>query len=98
MAFVKPVAPVAITAVAHPIVQQLQQRLNALESERNRETQARLQRTKVEADSAVEAFAADPANVYFNEVASDMAQFVKQYMGVAQCEFAAFHLQALRCP
>lgn len=64
--------------MAHPIVQQLQQRLNALESERNRETQARLQRTKVEADTAVEAFAADPANAYFNEVASDMAQFVKQ--------------------
>ena len=61
-----------------PRVQELQQRLNALESERNRETQARLQRVKVEADTAVEAFAADPENIYFNEVASDMALLVKQ--------------------
>ena len=63
---------------ADPVVQELQARLNALESERDQATRARLQQAKVEADTAVEAFAADPANVYFNEVAKDMAVFVRQ--------------------
>jgi len=60
-----------------PHVQQLQQKVNQLESTLTARQQAELQAARHDAVSKVEVFASDPANVHFNDVAHDMAAIVK---------------------
>lgn len=63
-------------AQADPHVQQLQEKVNRLESTLTARQQAELHAARQKATSEVEVFASDPANAYFNEVANDMARIV----------------------
>ncbi|MGZ5029081.1 MAG: hypothetical protein ACXWAT_00550 [Methylobacter sp.] len=67
-----------------PYTQQLQERLDRIErAEQDRARQQQEQTyNKVAAD--VEAFAADPEHVYFDEVADDMLPFLKPGMTIAE--------------
>jgi len=64
-------------AQADPHVQQLQQKVNQLESTLTARQQAELQAVRQKAVSEVEVFASDPSNVHFNDVAHDMAMIVR---------------------
>lgn len=65
-------------APVDPVVKQLQDKLDRIESELTAKQQAELQTARSKANSEVEAFASDAANLYFNEVAQDMVPFIKQ--------------------
>lgn len=62
--------------VVDPALKTLQQKVNALESQRQSEARAAQQAARQKADSEINAFASDPANVHFKEVAADMLPFV----------------------
>lgn len=63
-----------------PYEQELQRRLDALESERVQQREAAEAQLRAETDALVETFAADTAHSYFNEVAHDMRTFVNAGM------------------
>lgn len=65
-------------AIRDPLVHDLQKKLEDVQSRLTAREQAELQAARQKAVSEVEVFAADPANVYFNEVAADMTALVKQ--------------------
>lgn len=65
-------------APVDPVVKQLQDKLDRIESELTAKQQAELQSARAKANSEVETFASDAANLYFNEVAQDMVPFIKQ--------------------
>ena len=60
-----------------PTVQRLQKTVEQLQSERQAEVRAAQQREHESNVKQIETFAADPANVYFNEVAQDMLPLVQ---------------------
>ena len=64
-------------APVDPNVRQLQSKVDRLESERLAEVRAAQQREHESNVKQIETFAADPANVYFNEVANDMLPLVQ---------------------
>jgi hypothetical protein len=62
--------------VADPRIAAMEQELQQLRSGQAQQQQQALQQTKVQTESAVNAFAADPANAHFEEVAEEMAQML----------------------
>lgn len=66
------------SAPVDPVVKQLQDKLDRIESELTAKQQAELQTARAKANSEVETFASDAANLYFGEVAQDMVPFIKQ--------------------
>ena len=67
-------------APVDPTVRQLQKTVEQLQSERQMEVRAAQQREHESNVRQIETFAADPANVYFNEVANDMLPLVNAGM------------------
>lgn len=65
-------------AQADPVVRQLQEKLNRIESDLTARQRQEHAQVKAKADSEVQAFASDPANLYFGEVAQDMVPFIQQ--------------------
>lgn len=64
-----------------PAVADLRQKLAGVESELTQARQARLNESKANISKQVASFAEDPKNIYFNELADDMASLVQR--GVA---------------
>ena len=64
-----------------PAVANLRQKLAGVESELTQARQARLNESKANISKQVAGFAEDPKNIYFNELADDMASLVQR--GVA---------------
>lgn len=73
-------APGQSAAALPPEVQTLQSRLDALEFERRQEAETQMRALRADADKQIESFAANPANVYFQEVAQDMVPLIKAGM------------------
>jgi hypothetical protein len=69
----------AETQQLDPNVKALQDRLQQFESKLTEREQAELAERRAKVASEVEAFAADPANAYFDEVADDIAALMKAY-------------------
>lgn len=69
----------AETQQLDPNVRALQERLQQFESKLTEREQAELSERRAKVASEVEAFAADPANAYFDEVADDIAALMKAY-------------------
>jgi len=61
----------------HPQLQTLQQRLDTIEADRQREIAARQQQVHSANLSQVDAFAADPKHIYFQDVSDDMLPILK---------------------
>ena len=61
-----------------PAVKNLQNELQAVKSQLSSAEQARLTETKQALEKQIDAFAQDPANVHFNEVANDMAVLLEK--------------------
>lgn len=60
-----------------PAVKELRDQVRGLQSERTQEQQQKHAEAKAKADTETSAFASDPANAHFNEVAKDMVPFVQ---------------------
>lgn len=60
-----------------PAVQTLQQKLDAIESRQRMQDQQEHQRVRERVTTEIERFAADPLNIYFDEVAPLMEQFMR---------------------
>lgn len=67
-----------------PMVRQLANEVRELKGERTAEQQARFNEHKTRCEDQTNAFASDPANVYFNEVAPDMVLHVKAGLPLAE--------------
>lgn len=67
-----------------PVLQQLQNEIRELKSARQQELMRAQQAAREEAEKAVQAFAADPAHPYCDEVATEMAMFVSQGMDLKE--------------
>lgn len=65
-------------APVDPIVKQLQDKLNRIESDLTATRRQEHAQVKAKADSEVQTFASDPVNLYFGEVAQDMVPFIQQ--------------------
>lgn len=65
-------------APVDPIVKQLQDKLNRIESDLTAKQRQEHAQVKAKADSEVQTFASDPVNLYFGEVAQDMVPFIQQ--------------------
>ena len=65
-------------AQVDPTVRALQEKVNALESGLTAREQASLNEARSKAAVTVNAFAADPKNVHFDEVADDVVKFIGQ--------------------
>lgn len=61
-----------------PAVRDLQTQLQAVKSQLSSAEQARLNETKQTLEKQIDAFAQDPANAHFNEVANDMAVLLEK--------------------
>lgn len=61
-----------------PAVKDLQTQLQAVKSQLSSAEQARLNETKQTLEKQIDAFAQDPANAHFNEVANDMAVLLEK--------------------
>lgn len=61
-----------------PAVKNLQNELQAVKSQLSSAEQARLTETKQALEKQIDAFAQDPANAHFNEVANDMAVLLEK--------------------
>lgn len=62
--------------VVDPLVQQLQQKIQVLESGQAQQQQEVFRQEQIKTTNAVNAFAENPANVHFAEVAEDMAKML----------------------
>lgn len=71
-------------APVDPAVKQLADEVRGLKAARTAEDQAKYREAQGRADTETNAFASDPANVYFNEVAPDMVLHVKAGLSLAE--------------
>lgn len=60
-----------------PVVKQLQEQVGSLTSTLTQRQQAEAQQLRSKVQSEVDAFASDPKNIYFDEIADDIAVFVQ---------------------
>jgi hypothetical protein len=79
-----------------PEVLELRERLAKIEGTEQQRQQALMEEKKAEFSRQVEAFSSDPKNTYFNEVASDIAHFLKT--GAATSLQAAYDLAVKNNP
>jgi hypothetical protein len=74
-----------------PRLQQLQERLNGVESALTQRQQADLNAARADAKTRVDKFAEDPAHPYFDEVALDIKQFIEMGHSLDEAYDKAVH-------